>query len=154
MTIDVGAVLGIIFGTPLLCAVGMGIVAFLSREWISTRIRESVAAEYRNELGRLKDALGWETRRRAQAAQVAEVISLWERTADTSDEDARTRLNRIYSELALWLDRSALRELNKCLSYSEGVTAKSALIAARKVIVGVADDIEPGELVYFPRAAR
>jgi hypothetical protein len=75
------------------------VLFFLSREWASTRIRESIKAEYAEQLEAVKGALAWEARRRAEAAKVAEVLGLWVKAG--RDDCAKAELARTYAELAL-----------------------------------------------------
>lgn len=107
---------------------------------------ESERQAFAKELERLKGSWGWEERRREQAAKVAEVLCLWVTAA--KNEPVKADLLRAYSELALWLDVTALREVNKCLSYTGG-SFRAALLAARKVIVGADDDLAAREFVTW-----
>lgn len=53
------------------------VLTYVLREWITIRLRESVSAEYRQALEFFKQKLVWEDKRRQQAAEVAELFSLW-----------------------------------------------------------------------------
>jgi len=127
---------------------------FLAGEWIVTRLRESVAAEYRRELEKFKGELAWETRRREQAAQVGSVLSLWMKMnydPGLNPNALRHELQQKYWELALWLDASVLRELNKCVvgTGTPGLQHKVAMIGVRKLLVGKDDPVTAEELAHW-----
>jgi hypothetical protein len=138
--------------------VAVSALAYLSRRWLSVRLNEGIADEYRRALEKFKDSLQWDTRRREQAAKVAEVFSLWLAAGyspSRSANEIRYELQRRYWELSLWLDASVLREVNAVLVApgAPGLRHKAALIAIRKLLVAANDDVQPEELVHWDAIA-
>jgi hypothetical protein len=69
---------------------GVGVLAFMSKEWLSTRLKESVAAEYKQAMELFKQRLTWEDRRKQQAIEIAELFSLWlQQSYDSRKEKGR-----------------------------------------------------------------
>ena len=143
-----------IFTTSGMTAILLFALAYLSREWIKTRLQESIAHEYKKALEEHKESIQWESRRREQATQIAELISLWvvgsyDKTRDKNMD--RYQIQKKYWELALWLEPSVLRALNKAFTGDPLATLRyrEALITVRKAIVGGTDDIRPEELVHW-----
>ena len=106
---------------------------FLAGEWIATRLKESIAAEYQRALEKFKGELGWQVRRREQAAQIADLVSIFMRILHVPREQAnvlRAELQSKYWALALWLDAPTLRELNKAFigAGEPGLQHKIALL--------------------------
>jgi hypothetical protein len=127
---------------------------FLAGNWIATRLKESISAEYQRALEQFKGELGWRARRKEQAAQIAELVSIFIRILHVPREEAnalRAELQSKYWALALWLDAPTLRELNKAFigAGEPGLQHKIALIQVRKLLVGQDDDIAPGELYHW-----
>lgn len=126
----------------------------MSKEWFSTRLKESVAAEYKQAMELFKQRLTWEDRRKQQAVEIAELFSLWLQQSYDSRKDVnliRYELQKKYWELALWLDEPVLQALHKAFrsASNPGIAHKEALIAVRRLIVGPDDGIRPEELFHF-----
>lgn len=144
-----------ILTTSAVTVVLMAALAFLSREWISTRLKESISAEYKKALEEFKQQLGWEEKRRLQAAEIADIISLWRgrfKYDKTKDENLdRYELQKKYWQIALWLDAEVLRAIHQAFASwkKPGITHKVALIAVRKLFVGNDDPIQPQDLFDF-----
>ena len=66
-----------IFLTSAFTTTLMAALAFILRKWASARIKESISAEYKKALELFKQQVAWERRRKEQAAEVAELLSLW-----------------------------------------------------------------------------
>jgi anaerobic ribonucleoside-triphosphate reductase len=129
-------------------------LAFVSKNWIKTRLNENIAHEYRKALEKFKESLEWQSQRCEQATEIAELISFWvvknyDRTLD--ENMSLYHLQRKYWELALWLDAPVLRDLNKAFTGDQFATLryKEALIAVRKAIVVATDDIRSEELIHW-----
>jgi hypothetical protein len=143
-----------VLASSAVTTVALSTIGFLSKEWLAARLKESVADEYKRQLELFKDSLQWETRRREQAAKVAEVFSLWMAAnykSSSNVNDLRYELQQKYWELSLWLDATILRQVNAVLTSADapGLRHKAALVAIRKLIVGEQDDVEPGELAHW-----
>lgn len=100
-----------------------------------------------------KKVLEWETRKREQVAQIAELVSLWIKkkyfpTCD--DNQVRYDAQKKYWELALWLPAPVLKKLNEAFTKTNAGDYKEAMILARKIIVGEEDDVKAEELVHWP----
>jgi hypothetical protein len=139
-----------IFTTSGITTVLLGAFVFCMK----TKLNASIAHGYQKALEEYKGSLQWESRRREQATQIAELISLW--VAGNYDKRldknlARYQIQKKYWELALWLEPCVLRALNKAFTGDQFTTLryKEALIAVRKAIVGATDDIQPLELVHW-----
>jgi hypothetical protein len=133
----------------------MAALTFLLREWISFQLKESISAEYKKALEEFKQQLGWEEKRRLQAAEIADIFSLWRgqhKYDKMKDENlVRYELQKKYWQLALWLDAPALKTVHQAFASwdNPGITHKAALIAVRKLFVGNDDPIQPDELFSF-----
>lgn len=130
------------------------IVVYLAKDWIKTRLEMSIRQEYRKAFEDYRMSLQWESRRREEATQIAELLSFWvARNYDkTLNENAALfNLQRKYWEVALWLEAPVLKKLNKAFTGDEFATLqyKSALIEVRKAIIGIQDDIRPEDLVHW-----
>jgi hypothetical protein len=100
-----------------------------------------------------KKALEWETRKREQVAQIAELVSLWIKKKyfpACDDNQVRFDAQKKYWELALWLPAPVLKKLNEAFTKSNAGDYKEAMILARKIIVGEKDDVRAEELVHWP----
>jgi len=151
MTSDIGALLANGTVTVILLA-GVGLMA---KTWIATRIKESIAAGYRQEHERLTAALRWDLARRERASLIADVVAAWIGLEYDPDKKASVPayldVQRRYLELALWLDTPALRSLNAALTRTQGADYKQAIAATRSLLVGEEPDpITAGEIVHFP----
>ena len=141
--------------TAAFTTAAMAALAFLLKEWISARLKESIVAEYKRALEVFKQELGWKEKRRLQAAEIADILSLWRgrfKYDKTKDENLdRYELQKKYWQIALWLDAPVLRAVNQAFASSDnpGITHKAALIAVRKIIVGNHDPIQPEELCHW-----
>jgi len=136
-------------------AVLLGVAAFLSKAWIEARLKESIKAEYDGQLEVLKKSLEWEERRRQQAAEVAELFSVWLRGNYHRGEDRNEQiyeLQRKYWQLALWLDAPVLEAVNAAIT-TGGLPQeayKRALILVRKRMLDEeADPITWDQLKHF-----
>jgi hypothetical protein len=144
-----------IFVTSGLTTVAMTVLAFLLREWISVRLKESISAEYKKAFEEFKQQLGWEQKRRLQAAEVVDFFSLWRglhKYDKTKDENlVRYEVQKKYWQIALWLDAPVLRAVNQAIASSDdpGITHKVALIAVRRLFVGDDDPIQPQDLYHW-----
>jgi len=143
-----------VLASSAVTTVALSVIGFLSREWISARLKESIADEYKRQLEQFKQSLQWEARRREQAARVAEVFSLWMAANYDSSRNVnelRYELQQKYWELSLWLDAPILRQVNAVVisAAAPGIKHKAALVAIRKLIVGMGDDVKPEELAHW-----
>lgn len=134
-------------------------LAFLLKTWVSTQIKESIAAEYEKSVEAFKNRLEWDDKKKLQAAQVAELISVFLKQPYFADADVnhiRYELQRKYWEMSLWLDPSVLRAVHKTFnSYADvGLTHKEALIEVRRLFLGADDPIRPDELHHWTAIAR
>jgi len=127
----------------------------LLKNWISVRLKESISAEYKKALEEFKQQLGWEEKRRLQAAEIADILSLWRgrfKYDKTKDENLdRYELQKKYWQIALWLDAPVLRAVHQAFASSDnpGITHKVALIAVRRLFVGKDAPIQPQDLQHW-----
>jgi hypothetical protein len=140
--------------TSGLTTVATGALAFLLKEWMSTRIKESIGAEYKKALELFKQQITWEDKRKQQAAEIAELFSLWMQANYDKKKDVnliRYELQKKYWELALWLDAPVLQAVHDALKSASnpGLFHKKALIAVRRLYVGSDDPIRPEELFHW-----
>jgi hypothetical protein len=129
-------------------------LGFLLKEGVSALIKESISAEYERALERLKSQIAWEEKRKLQAAEIAELFSLWMKHNYYKEQDVnviRYELQKKYWELALWLDAPVLQAVHKAFESAAkpGITHKEALIAVRRAYVGGDDPILPDELYHW-----
>ena len=68
---------GEILFSSALTAAGIGAIAYPSKEWNTTRLKESIGAVYKRALERYKQEIAWEERRKQQASEIAKVLSMW-----------------------------------------------------------------------------
>lgn len=129
---------------PTITVVFIAIITFLARAWLSTRLKESVAAEYRAAHERDAAEVRWSITRREKATQVADVLTSWValEVDPTKRESpaAYLELQRKYWELALWLDAPTLRMLNQALAHHRGANYKQALAGVRRTICGAEEN--------------
>jgi hypothetical protein len=140
--------------TSGLTTVSIGVVGFLLKEWVSIRIKESVGAEYKKALEIFKNQIAWEERRKQQAAELAELFSIWMQANYDKKKDVnliRYELQKKYWELVLWLDATVLQAVHKALksSANPGIKHKEALISVRRIYIGENDPIRPDELFHW-----
>jgi hypothetical protein len=140
--------------TSGLTTVAMGALGFLLKEWVSTRLKESVGAEYKRALEVFKSEIAWEEKRKQQAAELAELFSIWIQANYDKQKDVnliRYELQKKYWELALWLDAPVLQAVHGAFKTAEhpGIEHKEALIAVRKIYLGKDDPIRPEELFHW-----
>jgi hypothetical protein len=143
-----------IFTTAGMTAIFLSLFIFLTKNWIKARLEESIAHEYQKALERYKTSLQWESHRREQAVQIADMISVWVApNYDPSLDKKKTmyETQRKYWELVLWLDPEVLKSLNKAFRGEESAVLhyKEAMIAVRKSLLGDSDDIEPKDIVTW-----
>ncbi len=135
-------------------------ITFLLKLWISVRLKESISAEYKKAVEEFKQQLGWEEKRRLQAAEIADMLSLWRGRSKydkTKDENLdRYELQKKYWQLALWLDAPVLKAVHQAFASWEnpGITHKTALIAVRRLFVGNDDPIQPDEIFSFDEVPK
>ena len=135
-------------------AAGIGVITYLSREWITTRLKESIGAEYKRALERYKQEIAWEERRKQQAAEIAKVLSMWLEHSYHPQKDVndiRFELQQKYWEMVLWLDTPVLKALHAAFASASnpGLAHKEALIQVRRAFVGAHDMIQPDELYHW-----
>ena len=131
-----------------------GILGFLVKEWASTKIKESIGAEYNKALEIFKSQINWEDKRKQQAAELAELFSIWMQANYDKEKDPnliRYELQKKYWELALWLDAPVLQAVHEAFKASAhpGIKHKEALIAVRRIYLGKDDPILPEELFHW-----
>jgi len=131
-----------------------GILGFLVKEWASTKIKESIGAEYNKALEIFKSQINWEEKRKQQAAELAELFSIWMQANYDKEKDPnliRYELQKKYWELALWLDAPVLQAVHEAFKASAhpGIKHKEALIAVRRIYLGKDDPILPEELFHW-----
>lgn len=132
----------------------MGALGFLLKEWVSTRLRESIGAEYKKALELFKQQIAWEEKRKQQAAEIADLFSLWlQHNYDKSrDVDLiRYDLQKKYWELVFWLDAPILQAVHQAFASASnpGISHKQALIAVRQIYLGKDDPILPNDLFHW-----
>lgn len=132
----------------------IALLVFLSKEWIAVRLKESIAAEYKQALEEYKSQLQWEEKRKQQAAEIAELFSLWMKHnyfPEESNNKIRYELQKKYWELVLWLDAPVLNAVHIAFksSTNPGITHKQALIAVRKLYVDENDGIKADDLFHW-----
>ncbi len=128
------------------------IFAFLSRNWVATRISESIKHEYARALEVQKNKFQLQTEQRREAAKFAELVSLWLR-AKTDDDILEVQ--RKYWELALWLEPEVLRLVGRAFeNVKPGQGHFDALAAVRRVIRGADDDFRPEEFIRWDQKAN
>jgi hypothetical protein len=130
------------------------VVIFLLKDWIKTRLKESIGAEYKKALEIFKGNLEWEAKKKEQAIQIAKLFSLWMRFNYYPEGDInndRYYLQHEYWQLAMWLDAPILKVVNQAFTYTgtPGLAHKEALIAVRKLLFGEDDPITAGELCHW-----
>ena len=140
--------------TSGLTTAATGALGFLLKEWFSTRIKESVGAEYKKALEVFKSEIAWEEKRKQQAAALAELFAIWMQTNYDKEKNVnhiRYELQKKYWELALWLDAPILQAVHNAFKNAAhpGITHKEALIAVRKIYLGKDDPIRPEELFHW-----
>jgi hypothetical protein len=124
-------------------------LAFLLKEWASNRLKESIGAEYKKALELFKQQITWEEKRKQQAAELAELFSLWMQANYDKTRDVnliRYELQKKYWELALWLDAPVLQAVHEAFrsASNPGIAHKKALIAVRRIYVGNNDPVLRG----------
>ena len=108
-----------------------------------TWLKSWVTAHVKHEWDRKLEDYRSETRRREQAAQVAQLLALNYRPGTAAHE-----FNALAWELTLWLPADLVRELTRCLCQTEGaMSPKEVLIAIRKHLLG-RDDLTPDQIVH------
>jgi hypothetical protein len=127
---------------------------FLLKEWASQRLSESIGAEYKKALELFKQQIAWEEKRKQQAAEVADLFSLWLLANYDKTRDPNLinyELQKKYWELVLWLDAPVLQAVHEAFKSASnpGITHKKALIAVRRIYVGQNDPILPEELHHW-----
>ena len=95
-----------------------------------------------------------EEKRKQQAAELAELFSLWLQESYDKTEDRnlmRYELQKKYWELALWLDAPVLQAVHNAFKSAAhpGIEHKKALIAVRRVYLGGNDPVRPEELFHW-----
>jgi hypothetical protein len=140
--------------TAAFTTAAMAALAFLLKEWISARLKESISAEYKKALEVFKQQLIWEDKRKQQAAEIAELFSLWLQSNYDKKKDAnlgRYELQKKYWQLALWLDAPVLRAVHQALASANnpGITHKAAMISVRRLFVDKDDPVQPEELYHW-----
>jgi hypothetical protein len=138
----------------------VGVLVYLSRTWLEARLKESIKAEFDRAHESFKKSLEWEDRRRQQAAEVAELFSMWLRPNYDQSQDVNIQiyeLQRKYWQLALWLDAPVFNAVNEAIN-TGGIpqeTYKKALILVRKRMLEADDDpITWGQLRHFDPVPR
>ncbi len=126
-------------------------LGFLLKEWIATRLKESISADYKKEFELFKQQITWEEKRKQQAAQVADLLSFFLAASYDKNIDRnlhRHELQKKYWELALWLDAPILRAINDALNHPSAPIPHiyKALLAVRQLLVAKDDTISPEEL--------
>lgn len=140
--------------TSGLTTAAIGALGFLLKEWVSTRLKESIGAEYKKALEVFKSEIAWEEKRKQQAAELAELFSIWMQANYDKQKDVnliRYELQKKYWELALWLDAPVLQAVHEAFKTGEypGIEHKKALIAVRRIYLGKDDPIRPEELFHW-----
>jgi hypothetical protein len=131
----------------------IGLGTYFFKNWITTHIKESVAADYRKAFEQFKQRIAWDEKRKQQAAELAELLSLWVRGNfnQTGDPNLmRYELQKKYWESVFWLDAPVLRAINRAFTAAEPTMAyREALIAVRRLYLGAEDPISAEELVQW-----
>ena len=143
----------ITWNAVIIFAVVFSIFLFICRHWLQAEIKESVAKGYRESLEEYKNSLAWQTKRKEQASEVAELFSLWHKWKYFPDEQKdqfKYELQNKYWKLAIWLDAPLFRAINNALDQSQDENShKEAMLHARKLIVSESDDISVSEITHF-----
>jgi hypothetical protein len=140
----------ILLSNVLASTIPIAVLGFLLKKWISVRLE----AESNKALERFKHEIAWAEKRREQAAEVAELFSLWLKgNYDTPGSENLNlyELQKAYWKVALWLDAPILQSVHKAFHTAShpGILHKEALIQVRRLLVGVDDPISAGELFHF-----
>jgi hypothetical protein len=139
------------FVTSAVLTTALGLIL---KEWLSARIKESISAEYARALETFKSQIRWEEKRKEEAAEMAELFSLWlksEYYPSENVDEIRYDLQLKYWRQLLWVDAPVLRAIHEAFKGAgePGTGHKHALIAARKLLVGRDDPIAADELWHF-----
>lgn len=141
--------------TSGLTTAATGTLGFLLKDWLSTRLKESISAEYNRALEVFKSEIAWEEKRKLQAAELANLFSLWMRHSYFPKEDENAILYKLqekYWELSLYLDAPVLRAVHEALTTSGGsgtVKHVEALLKVRKLFLGPDDPILLDEMGFW-----
>jgi hypothetical protein len=141
--------------TPAITVALIAALGFLFRSWVSTRLQESISAEYKKALEVFKQEIASEEKRKWQAAELANLFSIWvKKNYDkTYDKNiSRYEVQKKYWELALWLDAPILKIVNEAFTTGDGLSHKRALIAVRKIYLGKDDPIVAEDLIHWDPA--
>jgi len=111
----------------------IGVLAFLFRNWLLERLKFSLQKEHSEFL----DKLGWERKRKEQAAKVAEYLAFVNQLSETDEKSQYIRANQLSWELAMWLPEGIYKEVtNAIINRSEDCNELTAILAVRKLLLG------------------
>jgi len=142
-----------VLSTSSITAAIIAALAFISKGWFSTRLKESISSEYKEAFERYKKELERKEDRRKQAYELADFFSIWLKASYFPKDDVneiRYECQKKYWQLVLSLDAPVLKAVNKVL-HETGLTMahKEALIIVRKFYINEYDDLEANELFHF-----
>lgn len=135
-----------VFGTGLTG----GVLLFLTKGWIETRLKESVKHEYDQKLTIFKQELEERHLQRQKVELVSELIAEWMAypPGEVFTKEHRTRLNRLSFQATLWLPRELAIELGRRLQNTpDAKSAWELILFARDFLTG--DDSLTVENVTF-----
>ena len=122
-------------------AIGLGAVLWLTKQWIATRLIQSVRHEYDTKLEEIRRDMAV----RDRASLVAELIAEW-----GSNPNDPKKLNRLTYEAFLWLPAGIARDVSMCFSKQpDAPTPKEILVRVRKHLLGPGDDLAPDVILHF-----
>lgn len=123
-------------------ALPLAIAAFSAKKWVENRITQSIKHEYDKRLEAYKN----ESKRKEQAAVVAEAIAEW--AANPTDIKDIKKLQKLVWEATLWLPDALAADFNNMLAH-HGKTPKEILVAIKSHLWGTATTLRPEDIVNF-----
>ena len=119
------------------------IIIFILKVWFKTRLEESIKHDYDKKLEEFK----FETRKREQAALVADLFSKW---IDVEDPIRDQELNKLSFEISLWLPDELAIEINKRLkNLQDAKPTEDLLIECRKLIQNADTKMDRKLITFF-----
>lgn len=114
----------------------------------------AVGFVFSNRLYKDQQKMAWEEKRRQQAAEVGNLLSLFLLASYRIEADPnlhRYELQKKYWELALWLDAPVLRAVHNALAHPSDPIPdiNKALVTVRQLLVAKDDMISPNEFFHW-----
>jgi hypothetical protein len=120
-------------------SVAGAILVFLARNWIETRLRESINREYDQKLAKFQRELETRQVEKQKIELVSELIAEWMANppGETFAKDYRVRLNRLSFQASLWLPPELAIELSKRLQNKpDAKNSWELILFARRMLTG------------------